>query len=168
MPRQSEYRSTLQYSAERAFSTMVDAEFLRERLAKIGGKDAALLEHTADANGARFRLRQALDSRDLPSIVRNLLSGDIVIERTETWKRTQAGAYSGGAQVVISGTPASATGTMSLRDTGGSGSELAVLTDVTVQVPIIGGTIESTVAEQVKSLLGVETDFMVAHLAQLR
>jgi hypothetical protein len=165
MSRQSEYRSTSQYSAERVFTTMVDADFLRERLAKIGGKDAALLEQTADADSARFRLRQALDSRDLPSVVRNLLSGDIVIERTETWTRSGAGTYRGGAQVMIKGTPASATGTMSLQDVG-AGSELVVRTDVTVQVPIIGGKIESVVADKVKELLAVETDFMIQHIAR--
>jgi Protein of unknown function (DUF2505) len=165
MPRQSEYRSTSQYSAERVFTTMVDAGFLRERLEKIGGKDAALLEHTADANTARFRLRQTLDSRDLPSVVRNLLSGDIVIERTETWTRSGSGTYRGGAQVLIRSTPASATGTMSLQDVG-AGGELVVRTDVTVQVPIIGGKIESVVAEKVKELLALETDFMIQHIAK--
>jgi Protein of unknown function (DUF2505) len=165
MSRQSEYRSTSEYSAERVFTTSVDADVLRDRLEKVGGKDAALLEHTADADGARFRVRQALDPRDLPPIVRNLLSGDIVIERTETWTRSGPGAYRGDAQVLIKGTPASATGTMSLRDTGG-GSELVVRTDVTVQVPIIGGKIEGVVAEQVKSLLAVETDFTLARIAQ--
>ncbi len=164
MSRQSEYRSNTAYSAERFFTTMVDPDYLRERLAKIGGKDAALLEHTADANGARFRVRQGLDSRDLPGVVRNLLSGDIVIERTETWTRSGPGSYRGDAQVVIKGTPASATGTMSLGDTGG-GSELVVRTDVTVQVPIIGGKIESVVAEKVKELLGTETEFTLAHIA---
>ena len=166
MSRQSEYRSTSQYSAERVFTTMVDAGFLQERLDKIGGKDAALMEHTADANSARFRLRQTLDSRDLPSIVRNLMSGDIVIERTETWTRSGPGTYRGGAQVLIKGTPASATGTMSLQDVG-AGSELWIRTDVTVQVPIIGGKIEDIVAEKVKQLLAVETDFMIQHIAQL-
>lgn len=167
MSRQSEYRATPQYSAEQVFTTMVDPDFLRERLAKIGGKDAALLEHTADADSARFRLRQGLDARDLPQIVRNLLSGDIVIERTETWTRFGPGDYRGGAQVEITGTPASAVGTMSLHDAG-AGSEFVVRTDVTVRVPIIGGTIEGMVAEQVKGLMGLETDFMIEHIAQPR
>jgi Protein of unknown function (DUF2505) len=165
MSRQSEYRSTSQHAAERLFTTMVDADFLRERLAKIGGKDAALLEHTADAYSARFRLRQGLDSRDLPSIVRNLMAGDVVIERTETWTPSGPGAYRGGAQVLIKGTPAAATGSMSLQDAG-SGSELVVRTDVTVQVPIIGGKIESVVADKVKELLALETEFMLAHIAR--
>jgi hypothetical protein len=165
MSRQSEHRSTSLYSAEQVYTTMVDADYLKERLEKIGGKDAALLQHTADADGARFTLRQGLDSRDLPPVVRSLLSGDIVIERTETWTRSAPGAYRGDAQVVIKGTPASAVGTMSLRD-GAGGSELVVRTDVTVQVPIIGGKIESSVAEQVKGLLALETEFTLAHLAQ--
>lgn len=165
MSRQSEYRSTSRFSADQVYAVMVDPEYLRTRLATIGGKDAELLEHTADADGARFRVRQGLDSKDLPSAVRNFLSGDIVIERTETWTRKEAGRYDGEAQVAIKGTPASAVGGMRLRDLDASQSELVVRTDVTVKVPIIGGKIESVVADQVKELLRIETEFTLEWLA---
>ncbi len=158
MSRQSEYRSTSRYPAERVFAVMTDAEYLRARLAKIGGKDAALLEHTVDAEGVRFHLRQGLDARDLPPMVRTFLAGDIVIERVETWTRKEEGRYEGETQVTIAGTPASAVATSRLGDTGG-GSELVVVTDVTVGVPLIGGTVESIVAERVKELLALESGF---------
>lgn len=165
MSRQSEYRSTSQFPADRVYAVMVDPDYLRTRLATIGGKDAALLDHTADADGARFRVRQGLESKDLPQVVRNFLSGDIVIERTETWTRKEPGRYDGEAQVSIKGTPASAVGGMRLRDLDAAQSELVVRTDVTVKVPIIGGKIESVVAEQVKELLRIETEFTLNWLA---
>jgi hypothetical protein len=54
---------------------------------------------------------------------------------------------------------------MRLRDLDPSQSELVVRTDVTVKVPIIGGKIESVVAEQVKELLRIETEFTLEWLA---
>ena len=165
MPRQSEYRSASQFSADQIYAVMVDPEYLRTRLATIGGKGAALLDHTADADGARFRVQQGLESKDLPLVVRNFLSGDIVIERIEIWTRKEPGRYDGEAQVEIKGTPASAVGGMRLRDLDPSTSELVVRTDVTVRVPIIGGKIESVVAEQVKGLLRIETEFTLEWLA---
>jgi hypothetical protein len=165
MPRQSEYRSTSPFPADRYYAVMVDPDYLRTRLASIGGQDAELLEHAADAAGARFRVQQGLESQDLPQIVRSFLSGDVVIERTEIWTHKEAGRYDGDSQVTIRGVPASAVGGMRLRDLDPSTSEFVVRTDVSVNVPIIGGAIESVVAERVKELLQMETEFTLDWLA---
>lgn len=159
MARQIEHRSTSTHPAERVYATMVDRDYLDARLARIGGPGAGVLEYSADPDGARYRLRHGLDAKDMPAIVRNVLSGDIVIERTESWTRTEPGRYVGDSRVDIHGTPASAVGGMRLRDVGTGGSELVVRTEVTVKVPLIGGTIEGIVAEQVMSLLAAETAF---------
>jgi hypothetical protein len=164
MSRQSEYRSTSAYPAEKVFTTMVDPDYLRARLAEVGGKDAVLLEHTADDRSARFRVRQGLESKDLPPVVRTFLTGDILVERLETWTRKEPGRYDGESQVGIKGTPASAVGGMRLHDLDASSSELVVRTDVTVNVPLIGGKIESVVAERVKELLSLETEFTLKWL----
>jgi hypothetical protein len=168
MARSIDYRSTSQYPADEVYATMVDPDFLTARLAKIGGKGAELLEHTADAEGSRYRLRHGLDPKDLPPMVRSVLPGDIVIERTEIWTRQGAGRYAGESQVAIPGTPASALGGMRLRDIDGGQSELHVRADVTVRVPLVGGKIEGVVAEQVQNLLAAETQFTLAWLARDR
>lgn len=168
MSRQSDYRSTSTFPADEVYATMVDPDYLRTRLTQIGGPGAALLDHTTDAHGARFTVRQGLDAEVLPSVVRNFVGGDVLIERTETWTRRDAGDYAGEAQVTIKGAPASAVGGMRLRDLDSEGSELQVRTTVTVQVPLIGGKIETVVAEQVRSLLDAETKFTLRWLAQGR
>jgi hypothetical protein len=163
-----DYRSTSQYPADEVYATMVDPDYLKSRLTQIGGPGAELLEHTADAGGARYRLRHGLDPKDLPSVVRNFMPGDVVIERTESWTRQGAGHYTGEVQVAIPGTPASAAGGMRLRDIDGGESELLVHADVTVKVPLIGGKIEGVVADQVQSLLAAETQFTHEWLARGR
>jgi hypothetical protein len=56
MSRQFDYRATPPHPAAAVFAAMVDADCLRARLAQLGGRNAALLEHEADAEHARFLL----------------------------------------------------------------------------------------------------------------
>ncbi len=158
MSRQFDYRATSTEPAKAVFAAQVDADCLRARLAKLGGRDAALLEHEADADSARFRVQHSLDPSDIPAAVRSFLPSDFIVIRLETWRRTSDGIYTGTAQVQVPGTPASATGQMGLRDVA-TGSELRVSTDVTVKVPLFGGMIEETVGEQILKLLDLETTF---------
>jgi hypothetical protein len=165
MSTQFDYRSTSSYPADEVYATMVDPEFLRSRLAQIGGPGAGLLEHSTDAEGARYRLRHGLDAKNLPPVVRTVLSGDIVIERAENWRREGTGHYTGDVKVTIPGTPGSATGVMRLRDTD-DGSQLHIRIEVAVNVPLIGGKIEGTVAGHVQGLLASESEFTQEWLAR--
>jgi len=158
MSSQFDYRATPPRPAAAVFAAMVDADCLRARLAALGGRNAALLEHAADADGARFRVQHGLEPGDMPQAVRSFLPADFVIRRLETWRRADDGKYTGTADVEVPGTPASATGQMGLRDAG-PGSELRIRTDVTVRVPLLGGRIEASVGEQILKLLNAETTF---------
>jgi hypothetical protein len=166
MARSIDYRSASQYAAEDVYSVMTDPDYLRARLERLGGPGAGLLEHDADTDAARYRVRHGLNAKDLPSMVRNVLAGDIVIERTETWTRQDTGRYAGEVDVLIRGTPASAAGGMRLRDVAAGGSELLVKAEATVRVPLVGGKIESIIAEQVTRLLAEETAYTLQWLAR--
>jgi hypothetical protein len=165
MSRQIDFRSTSAYPADEVYATMVDPDYLRARLQRIGGPGAGLLEHAVDTEGAHYRLRHGLDAKDLPAAVRGVLPGNITIERSERWTRQDTGRYLGDVEVSIQGTPASAAGGMRLHDGLDGGSELQVRADVTVQVPLIGGKIEGVVADQVRSLLSAESAFTQRWLA---
>jgi Protein of unknown function (DUF2505) len=159
MPRQIDYQSTFPCPAEQVFTTMVDPDFLRERLAAIGGPGAALLEHHRDADGARYRIRHGIDPGTMPAVVRTVLPGSITVERTEDWTHRNAGQYLGDVQVSIGSAPASASGGMRLRDVPDSGSELQIRIDASVHVPLIGGKVEDVVVGGIRTLLDMETDF---------
>jgi hypothetical protein len=165
MSRQFDYRATSTEPAKAVFAAMVDADCLRARLDKLGGREAALLEHETDADSARFRVQHSLDPEDIPSAVRSFLPSDFIIKRLETWRRSGDGNFTGMAQVEVPGTPASATGQMGLRDVA-TGSELRVRTDVSVRVPLFGGMIEETVGEQILKLLDMETTFTLDWLSR--
>jgi hypothetical protein len=166
MSRQIDFRSVSPHPADEVYATMVDPDYLRARLERIGGPGANLLEHSADVQGARYRLRLGLDGKDLPAVVRSVLPGNLTIERNERWSRQDSGRYLGDVDVTIPGAPASATGGMRLRDLPEGGSELNVRADVRVSVPLIGAKIEGVVGEQVQRLLTAETAFTDEWLAQ--
>jgi hypothetical protein len=157
MARPIRYRSASPFTAEQTFLVMADPDYLRARLAKLGGPGAALLEHSVDGDGVRYRLRQGLDHAVLPPLVQSLVGDDLVIERDETVHPHPAG-YRGDVGVRVPGTPVSASGAMGLRDLP-EGSEFMVRAEVVVRVPIMGGKLETMIAEQVLRLLAVETEF---------
>jgi uncharacterized protein DUF2505 len=165
MPRPIDHRSSYPYPAERVYAALADPEYLRARLARMGGKGAELLAHSADGDLVRYRLRQGVDRELLPPFVQTLISGDLMIERGETLRPDPAGGYRGDVDVRVPGTPVAAAGAMALVDTA-EGSDFLVRAQVTVNVPFLGGKIESTIAENVRTLLVAESGFTRDWLAQ--
>jgi hypothetical protein len=165
MSRPIDYRSRSPFPAARVYAAMADPQYLRDRLARMGGKGAELVEHTATGPDVRYRLRQGLEKELLPPLVQSLVPGDLLIERAETLQPDPAGGYRGGVEVRVPGTPVTAAGTMRLTDAG-AGSDFAVRAEVTVKVPFIGGKLESMIAEQVQNLLAAETKFTQEWIAQ--
>lgn len=164
MSRPIDYRIIIGFDAETVFAAMADPEYLRARLQRLGGPGAALLEHSADGGGVRYRLRQGLEKDVLPAVVQSLVGGNLVIERTESLHPDGAGGFRGDVGVDVPGAPVTAGGSMTLRDAAG-GSEFVVHAEVTVGVPLFGGRIEGVVAEQVQKLLAAETGFTGEWLA---
>ncbi|MEU7812661.1 DUF2505 domain-containing protein [Pseudonocardia sp. NPDC049154] len=163
MSRPTEFRATSPHPVDTVYATMVDREVLGDRLATMGGPGAAILEYTGDENGAKYRIRHGIDEKDLPGVVKSFVgSRGITIERDESWTRSGDG-YDGTVGVELPGMPANAQGTMRLTPRG-EGSELVVKIDVTVKVPIIGGKIEESVAQQIHHLLEMETEYTLSRI----
>jgi hypothetical protein len=164
MSRQIDYRSSSQHSADDVAAVMLDEEYLRARLTQLGGPGAKLLAHEAGESGGKYTIRHGVDEAALPSMVSSLVSGNLVIQRTESLRREAPGRWAGDVDVAIPGTPASAVGSIRVNDTA-AGSELVVQADVTVKVPFLGGKIEAVIADQVQQLLAAETAFTLDWLA---
>lgn len=163
MPRPIRYRSTSENPAERVFEALVRRDYLEKRTAELGGKGAALLRHESDpaeppTEHAEFTVRQGVDRRALPSVIQKVISGDLVIERTEIWRRTAPGSYDGVFSATVPGAPTKIGGTLRLADIA-SGSELVLDGSAQVSVPLIGGKIETVIAEHVVKLVERETRF---------
>lgn len=164
MSRQIDHRSTSHHSADEVVAVMLDEAYLRARLDRLGGPGATLLALDTDGDGGQYTIRHGVDQAMLPPVVGSLVSGNLVIQRTESLRRSGPGRYAGDVGVQIPGTPASASGSLQLHDVAG-GSELLVRADVTVRIPFVGGRIESVIADQVLQLLVAETEFTLEWLA---
>jgi uncharacterized protein DUF2505 len=158
-----EHRSTFSTSADVVYGTLVDESFLTARLRDIGGKGAALLDHSRDGDRATFRMRQGVDASRLPGAVRSILNGDLIVEREERW-RLEDGHHAGLSRVTITGVPGEiqARSRIAGRD---SGATLVITAQVQVNIPLIGGKLEKVVAEQVGKLLATEAEYAEKWLA---
>ncbi|SHL18791.1 Protein of unknown function [Pseudonocardia thermophila] len=166
MPTQIDYRYTSAFPADALYGALVDEEFLRARLGELGGREAAIVSHRSDPNGARFTLRHELEIDGLPSSIRSFLPGQLTLERTEVWV-VGPDARTGTVDVKVIGAPvpAKAGGRLAVADAGG-GSEYRVVADVSVSLPLFGGKVEEFVAGKVRELLALESQFTDRWLEQ--
>lgn len=163
MPRSIEHRADFAYPVARIHAALTDEEFVRARLAKIGGRTSELV--SLDVTGATSRLvmRQGIDAEHLPSIVKRVTSGGVTIERVETWTRSVDGAFSGTADASVSGVSGSLASRTALMDAGSS-SQFALDGEVKVGIPLLGGKLEAVIVEQLSKLLRAEDRFMIKWL----
>src|SRR3712207_4516534 len=97
--------TTLFRSADTVRAVLVDPEYLRARLAELGGKDAELVTHDVTDDGAHLVLRQGVPVEFLPSVVRRFTGDDLVLDRSERWRGNHADV-----EVTVRGLPGSITG----------------------------------------------------------
>jgi uncharacterized protein DUF2505 len=166
MARRIEHRTRSAFDTKTVYETLVDPTYLSARLAAIGGTDARLLDHTVTGDRVAYRLRHGVESRNLPPAIRTLLGGDLKIERAETWQ-PEGPCYRGTVAVTIPGMPGELGATMRLGPAG-DGSELVLDGLVKIPIPLVGGRIEESVAEQIAKLLDSEHTFAEDWLAQHR
>jgi hypothetical protein len=161
MARRIEHRSTSERSAVEVYRALIDSDYLAARLEELGGSTATLVQHVGTEDGARFQTRQGVPVDKLPSLARTVVGGDLLIDRSESWRREEDGHYTGEIAAEVAGAPCSITGSMWLRDivapTG---------TAVSVTVPFVSGKLEDLVVDQVQKMLVDEDNFTAAWLVQ--
>ncbi|MDD7937980.1 DUF2505 domain-containing protein [Actinomycetospora lutea] len=142
-------------------AALADPEFHRVKLDVDGSGriDVVAFERTGPPDGperVRVVLRQPVPPGQVPVVVERLLSGVLVIERTEEWTLAP-GRCEGRARVVVPATPIGAEGTMRVVGED-AGSRLSVDLDITAAVPLLGGGIERAVVTGIRGLTGHEHD----------
>ncbi|MBK0866198.1 MULTISPECIES: DUF2505 domain-containing protein [unclassified Saccharopolyspora] len=167
MARRIEHRSTSEWASSQVHQALIDIDYLRDRLAELGGTRNELVKHDVLGDAVRFQLRQGVSTEALPPVARTVAgAGDLVIDRTESWRCEEPGHYNGEIAAEVAGVPCTITGSMWLRDLPETGSEFLVDGEVRVNVPFVGGRVEDLVAEQVQKLLAREEQFTGEWLAK--
>lgn len=157
-----EHSTTFPYPFEQVLAAFTSESALRQRLDEIGGKDAELLSHEKSASTISYRMRQGIPGEKLPSVVSKLHSGDLHVEREQQWE-VSGDAASGTATASVTGVPGSITARSELTPQD-DGTALRITGEVKVGIPLIGGKIERTIAEQVGQLLERESQHVAEKL----
>ncbi len=146
------FRHELSYDAPPAdvFAMLSDPAF-REKVA--AAQDVVSSDITLTPNGEGFDLvsKQVQNTAGLPAIAKKIAGDTTQAVITEHW----ADARGGSLEITAPGKPTSAKGTITLLEAATGTSEVVEL-DVKVKVPLIGGKLESVMADQIKA--GIETE----------
>ncbi|GAB3350945.1 DUF2505 domain-containing protein [Amycolatopsis echigonensis] len=159
-----EHRGEFDGSLDHVFTAVAGEEALRARLAALGGDDAKLLAYTAEGDSVRYELQHGIKAAKLPQAVRALHKGDIIVRRTQTWKRS-GDEYTGRSDVGVGGVPGEIGASTYLTPKGGK-VVFRTTGEVVVRIPLFGGRIEEFVSEQVVNLLRREDEFTAQWLAE--
>lgn len=157
-----EHRAEFSQGVDEVFAAQTSEPALKARLAGIGGPNSALLGYTPTPDGVRFTLRQGVGADKLPSVVRTLHSGDLVVDRQEEWTRT-----TGSVHATVSGVPGDITVRRTIAAEGGR-TVLRSVGEVKIRIPLVGGKLEGFVAGEITKLLAREAELTEQWLARGR
>ncbi len=112
-------------------------------------------------DGDVARIEQVRSADDIPSFAKKFVGDEIVIVQTETW----TSAHGADVELAIPGKPGEAVGTLALVESGGTTTETVEL-DVSVKIPLVGGKIETMIADMIGHALDVEHQVGVEWLSR--
>jgi hypothetical protein len=135
---------------------LADEAAVRRR-SEDDGLGTSVLRHEVADDAVRIVVTTDLPTDWLPPAIASWIGSSPTVERMEEWTRSGDGARSP-LTFEFSGLPVSCTGTASLDPTG-AGSRLAADLDVTVDIPLLGGTVERAVSPRIVAALDAEAAF---------
>lgn len=159
-----EHRAEFHHGAREVLAAQTDEDALRARLQQLGGKHASLQGHERDADRVRYTLLQAIGAEKLPQAVRALHKGDLIVHREHTFDRDDDG-YTGFCKAGVNGVPGEITARTTITPQS-DGTVQHTVGEATVRMPLIGGKLETVIAEQVIHLLEMEAEFTAKWIAR--
>ena len=141
---------TYEASPEAVFAMLSDETF-RTKVCEAQEVVTHTVTITPSGEGFSLVMNQEQNTKDLPTIAKKIAGDTTTAVIQEDWKGVGGGSLS----ITAPGKPTSATGTIRLEATA-SGTQEIVELEVKVKVPLIGGKLESLMAEQIESGYDVE------------
>lgn len=152
-------------SVERVHAAFADRQYWLARLADSGADSAALDAMTVDADGIDVATTQRINRDQLPALAAQFHPGDLEVVRGETWGPVRDGQARARITGRIVGAPAKVSGEAVLMPDG-TGCTLSFTAAVQVDIPLLGGKIESFIGAQLSDLMTAEQDFTAGWLDQ--
>ena len=129
---------------------LVDTAF-RERVCDEQGAIRKTVSLTEDDGGVTVVVDQVQPAEGIPGFARKFVGDEINLVQTESW----FDAENARVEVVIPGKPGEMTGTINLSESGGVTTERLEMT-IKVSIPLVGGKIESLIADLLRKALKAE------------
>jgi hypothetical protein len=165
MPRSIDVSFTSEASVERVHAAFGDEGYWLGRIAAFGG-GIELDSFTSDSAGAiTVVTSQDLRHEALPGPLARVYPGTLTVHRYEAWRPIGRRRVSGDIEVTASGAPLSGSAT-ALLESDGRGSRLTFAGTVSFTLPIVGGRIESYLAEQLRTGIADLKRFTDAWIAE--
>ena len=120
-----------------------------------------VLRGSVDIDGDVVRIEQVRSADDIPSFARTFVGDEITIVQTETW----TSPTSADVALAIPDKPGEAGGSLTLTESGGTTTETVDL-QITVRLPLVGGKIETMIADMIGTALDREHAVGVEWLAR--
>lgn len=135
-------------AVDEILAAFAEENYWQARLAAFDSGTATLDSLTVRPDGSvTAALTVSLFANRLPKVVTALVPGEFEMVRTETWHPASGGQGRGTIDVSVPGAPVSAVGTVALVPVD-SGSRLDFSADVRVNIPLVGGQVESFIVSR--------------------
>ena len=110
--------------------------------------------------GMKVVIDQVQPAAGIPGFAKKFVGDEINLVQTELWSDMETGTV----EIEIPGKPGQMSGTMTLREAGGTTTETVAM-EIKVGIPLVGGKIESLIADLLRKALRVENALGRTHLA---
>lgn len=142
----------LKHSYDKPAATVMkmyaDKAFFERKYKDSGAWDIEVLEHEKSASKFRIKCRYATkNDAPLPDFAKKFLGESTVVTQTDTWDLAK---MTGRLEVEIKGAPVKISADMAVKNAG-SGATNEMKWNVSCGIPLIGGKLESVVAEDIKA-----------------
>ena len=104
-----------------------------------------------DGGGMKVVVDMVQAAEGMPGFAKRFVGDEIQLVQTERWSDIENARV----EVVIPGKPGQMIGTMSLRESGGTTTETMEM-EIRVSIPLVGGKIESLIADLLRKALKAE------------
>jgi hypothetical protein len=104
-----------------------------------------------DGGGMKVVVDMVQAAEGIPGFAKRFVGDEIQLVQTERWSDIENARV----EVVIPGKPAQMSGTVALRESGGTTTETVEM-EIRVSIPLVGGKIESLIADLLRKALRAE------------